>query len=146
MRDVGILEVPNGSNRGTRLDKMTRRAGLEPPVWWCAVWAGLVMADAGSKIPKNFPATDHWLPYIVPEPCIGAAILYGLRKPGPVSKTMDAHHIGIVMRLPEPKLGQHVMLTCEGNRAYAGTSNNGIAVDIGPPNRRDILGYYWPRP
>ena len=37
------------------------------------------------------------------------------------------------------------MLTIEGNRAFAGTSNDGVAVDIGPPNRKDILGYIHPR-
>lgn len=146
MRDIGILEVPNGSNRGTRLDRMTIRAGLKPPQWWCAIWAGEVLADAGSLIPRDFPGTDYWLPHIEDEPCVGAAILYGLRKPGPVLKTMNAHHIGIVVRLPEPKLGQQLMLTVEGNRAFSGTaSNNGVAVDIGPVLRKDILGYYHPK-
>lgn len=138
LKDVGILEVPLGSNRGTRIDAMTKRAGLSvsnnpksPGYWWCAIWAGAVMADAGSLIPEGYPACDSWLPYCTQKPEIGSAILYGVRN--------DAHHIGIVVRL-EP-----MVLTIEGNRGFAGSTNNGVAVDIGPRLRTDILGYYAPR-
>lgn len=142
--DLGITEVPLGSNRGTRLDKYAKRSGLpvkkkgEPGYWWCAIWAGCVWADCHAQVPLWFPQTDHWIEHLQPDPVIGSAILYGLRKKGPLSPTMDAHHIGIVARL-DP-----LVLTIEGNRAFAGTSNNGLAVDIGPPNRRDILGYIHP--
>lgn len=142
LRDLGILEVPRASNRGTRIDAMTRRAGLEPPVWWCAVWAGIVFADAGAQVPQGFPLTDEWLPHVTQKPSVGAAILYGLKKAGPVVSWGNAHHIGIVVRLPEP--GQPLMLSIEGNRGYAGTTNDGVAVDIGPVLRTDILGYVAP--
>lgn len=138
MRDLGIVETPLGSNRGTRIDAMTARAGLKPPQWWCAIWAGAVFADAGAKVPKGYPLTDCWLPYVTGIPTPGAAVLYGLRKKGPVRADMDAHHIGIVARL-EP-----LLLTIEGNRGYAGTTNDGVAVDIGPVLRKDILGYVHP--
>ena len=52
---------------------------------------------------------------------------------------MDAHHIGVVVRL-DP-----MVLTIEGNRGFAGSTNNGVAVDIGPMLRRDVLGYFHPR-
>lgn len=155
--DNGILEVPNGSNRGTRLDDMVRRAGLpvskdprkEGP-YWCAVWCGIVAADVGLKVPKNFPGTDYWLPYVKPgrdkaKPEPGDFIIYGLKKSGPVVGWGDAHHIGIVARVPEPEKGQMLLLTIEGNRSYAGTtSNNGVAVDMGASVRKDILGYVSP--
>ncbi len=156
-RDVGILEVPNGSNRGTRLDKMAARAGFPPPAdkkkegpYWCAIWCGCVAADMGLKVPQGFALTDTWLPYVregrwnaKPQP--GDFVVYGLKKKGPVVEWGDAHHIGIVVRLAEPELGQHLMLTIEGNRSYAGTaSNNGVAVDIGPMTRKDVLGYVDP--
>lgn len=149
--DVGILEVPNGSNRGGRIDRMTKRAGLPMGQWWCAIWAGAVFADCGALVPTGYPLTDNWLPFLreggakaKAQP--GDAVLYGLKKKGPVVKWGDAHHIGIVVRLPEPKLGQHLLLTIEGNRSFAGTSsNNGIAVDIGPMVRSDVLGYFAPR-
>jgi hypothetical protein len=151
MRDVGILEVPNGSNRGGRIDAMTLRAGLQPPVWWCAVEAGTVFADCDCLVPQNYPLTDEWLPYVRPgkweaKPQPGDAVIYGLRKPGPVVTWGNAHHIGIVVRVPELGRGQRIQLTVEGNRSFAGTSsNNGIAVDIGPMVRSDILGYFPPQ-
>ena len=139
LKDVGILETPLGSNRGTRIDRMAKRAGSPLGSWWCAIWAGAVMADAGSLVPEGYAATDNWLPYCVKEPVIGAAVLYGLRKRGPVMPDMDAHHIGVVVRL-DP-----MVLTIEGNRGFAGSTNNGVAVDIGPMLRRDVLGYFHPR-
>lgn len=154
MLDVGILEVPNGSNRGKRLDGYAKRAGFPPPAdpkkagpYWCAIWAGCVLADCGCLVPANFAGTDYWLPYLVkdgkPEP--GDCVLYGVRKAGPVVQWGDAHHIGIMARIAEPSLGQMLHLTIEGNRSYAGTaSNNGVAVDIGPMMRQDILGYFRP--
>ena len=138
LRDVGIVEDPLGSNRRIRIDAMTRRAGLVPPQWWCAIWAGAVFADAGAKVPAGYPLTDKWLPYITDTPTIGAAILYGHRRRGPVRPDMDAQHIGIVVRL-EP-----LMLTIEGNRGFAGATSNGVAVDIGPVVLRRILGYVHP--
>lgn len=150
LRDVGILEVPNGSNRGGRIDKMTLRAGLKPPVWWCAVEVGAVFLDCGCRVPEGYPLTDSWLPFVregrdkaKPQP--GDAVIYGLKKKGPVVSWGDGHHIGIIVRVPEPERGQRVTLTIEGNRSLAGTSsNNGIAVDIGPMVRSDILGYVDP--
>jgi hypothetical protein len=139
MLDVGILETPLASNRGVRIDAYTKRAGLPIPKnkttgegwWWCAIWAGAVLIDSGSYVPQDYAACDSWLPYLDKTPTIGSAVLYGVRG--------DAHHIGIIARL-EP-----MVLTIEGNRGYAGTTNNGIAVDIGPMMRRDILGYFHPR-
>lgn len=139
LKDNGIQENPLGSNRGIRIDRMTRRAGYEPPQWWCAIWVGAVYVDCGALVPDWYGSTDRWLPFIESKPCIGAAILYGVRKKGPVVADMNSHHIGIVAMLSP------MMLTIEGNRGYAGTTNNGQAVDLGPPNRSDILGYFHPR-
>jgi hypothetical protein len=137
-RDVGILEVPLGSNRGVRIDEYLRRAGVPESLitsgkgWWCAAWAGAMFADAGAKVPRDYASCDSWLPFVQPEPMIGAAILYGVRG--------NAHHIGIVVRLDTD------VLTIEGNRAFAGTaSNNGVAVELGPLARRDVLGYIHPQ-
>lgn len=151
MCDVGLLEIPNGSNRSTRIDAMTKRAGLNPPVWWCAVQVGAIFADCGSLIPTGYALTDNWLPFVVdgkwnakPQP--GDAVIYGLRRAGPVVNWGDAHHIGIIVRVPEKERGQLLTLTVEGNRGFAGTAtNNGIGTDIGPMVRGDILGYYRPR-
>jgi hypothetical protein len=150
LRDIGILEVPNGSNRGTRLDAMAKRAGSPAGSWWCAIWAGIVWADAGAQVPRGFPATDEWIEHLLPGgpkaiPQPGDAILYGLRKQGPKHPSMNAHHIGIVVRVRDVAKGQTLLLTIEGNRGYAGTTNNGVAVDIGPVTRSDILGFVRPK-
>lgn len=150
MRDVGILEVPNASNRGTRIDAMAKRAGSPPGSWWCAIWAGIVWADCGAQVPRIFPATDEWIEHLLPgganaQPQPGDVILYGLKKQGPRHPSMNAHHIGIVVRARETAKGQKLLLTIEGNRGYAGTTNDGLAVDIGPVTRTDILGYVRPR-
>ena len=131
LRDDGINEDPIGSNRGTRIDRYTREAGLTPPVWWCAVWVGAVFRDCGCLVPVGYPSTDRWLPYLTDTPRIGSAILYGVRG--------NAHHIGIIARL------HPLVLTVEGNRGYAGTTNNGQAVDLGPQKRTDVLGYFRPQ-
>ncbi len=138
-RDVLMVENPLGSNRGRRLDTYLRRAHVPESLivagkgWWCGAAVGTWFIDGGAKVPADFASCDAWLPFLepagyAPEP--GDAILYGVRG--------DAHHIGLVV------LTVPLLLTCEGNRAYAGTTNNGIAVDIAPPMRRDILGYIRP--
>lgn len=140
MADVGILETPLGSNRGKRIDRYAARGGSPAGSYWCGLFVGAVFSDCGAMVPEGYGATDNWLPYITDKPVIGAAVLYGLRKKGPVRADMDAHHIGVIARL-DP-----MILTIEGNRSYAGTaSNNGIAVDIGPMLRKDVLGFVHPR-
>lgn len=151
LKDVGILEVPLGTNRGTRIDAMTKRAGLSvsnnpktPGYWWCAIYVGAVWADCNALVPEQYPAVDAWLPYlrkdadgkISKQPVVGDAIIYGLRKS---DGRMDGQHIGIVARITP------MVLSIEGNRSFAGTTNNGVAVDLGPVIRRDILGYVSPR-
>lgn len=154
--DVGIREKPEGSNRGTRIDRYVRRAGIEPPVWWCACWAGVVFIDSGCLVPRGYPLTDEWLPHCVrgdgqkDEAVIGAAILYGVRKAGPIVPWGNAHHIGIVADIVSVALGagkyKKKFYSNEGNRAFSGSaSNNGIAVDFGPVLRTDILGFFHPR-
>jgi hypothetical protein len=135
LRDDGLLETPLGSNRNPRIDEYTRRFGLEPPQYWCAIWVGCMWADAGSLVPKFAPDCDAWIPFVKPwkERRPGDAVLYG--KPG------DARHIGIFAREQEG-----LILTIEGNRGYHGSkTNNGVAVDLAPTTRTDILGVIHPR-
>lgn len=148
LKDVGILEVPLGSNRGTRIDRYAKAAGSPLGSWWCAILAGRVLIDAGSLVPAEYGLTDNWLPYVEradrgAKPEVGDVVIYGLKRPGPVVSWGDGHHAGIIVRLPEP--GQNLTLTIEGNRGFAGTTNNGVAVDIGPMVRSDVLGYFKPR-
>ncbi len=130
--DDGILEVPLGSNRGTRIDAMVKRSGAPLGSYWCAIWVGAVMLDCGLLVPQGYAAVDAWLPYMVKSPCHGAVVIYG---PNP----RDGVHCGIVTRLAP------LMLTREGNRGYAGSgTRNGVCVDQAPMARHDVLGYVPP--
>lgn len=146
--DVGILETPAASNRGPEIDRYLRRAHVPESLitagkgWWCAAWAGCMWIDAGAAVPADFGSCDAWLEAL--EACSardlaaraepGDVVLYGLTKAGRV----DAHHIGIVWRVTP------LVLTVEGNRGFAGTTNNGVAVDVGPMTRTDVLGLVRP--
>lgn len=136
MKDVGILEVPLGSNRGVRIDRYLRRANVPESLieqgrgWWCAAEVGAVFLDCGIPVPADYGVVQSWVPYLSPSRTIGSAVVYGADGHG--------HHIGIIVRI-EP-----MVLTIEGNRAFAGHTNNGVACDIGPMQRKDILGYVPP--
>lgn len=138
LHDDGILETPLGSNRSPYLDSLCEWAGSPVASYWCAIWAGRVWADAGAKVPLGFPSCDAWLPFAtalesVPQELrVGACVLYG--------RGTDAQHIGIIARV-HPQL----VLTIEGNRGYAGSgTNNGVAVDLAPLTRKDVLGLVLP--
>jgi len=135
----GILEVPAASNRGVEIDRWLRWANVPESLitagrgWWCAAFVGGVLREEGLAAPLDYASTDAWIPYLAPGHVAeaGDIVLYGLKKNG----KPDAHHIGLVVRRTPQ------MLTVEGNRAFAGTSNNGVAVDVGPMQRTDVLGY-----
>lgn len=129
----GVTEV--GQNRGQQIDRWLRWANVPESLIlsgrgnWCAAFIGGVLREEGLQVPVDYAACDAWLPFLVPGvvPRFGDIILYG---PSPT----DAQHIGLVVDAPK--------LSVEGNRSWAGaSSNNGVAVDVGPILRRDILGY-----
>lgn len=148
--DLGILEVPNGSNLGTRIEKMIRRGGLTPPQPWCGFEVGAVFADCDVPVPEGYGLTDNWLPFVKQGrwdalPKVGDAVLYGTRTAGPVVSWGNAVHIEIVVRVPEPKLKQNILLSIGGNRGLAGSNTNeGLGCTLGPVTRADILGYVSP--
>lgn len=147
-QDVGILET--APNRGPEIDGYLRRAFTPEDIIlagrgnWCAAWVGCVLIDAGAMVPKDFGSCDAWIPFL--ERCTlaqlpsfavpGDVILYGKELEG---GKLDAHHIGILWRLTP------IILSNEGNRGLAGGAvNNGVAVDVGPVNRTDVLGIVKP--
>jgi len=132
-KDLGIIERPRSSNRGIRIDKYMHRAGYKPPQYWCAIWAGIVMVDAGGLVPAYFGGCDEWMPYMSPVPRIGSAALYG--KPG------DAEHIEIVARIEKDGIW-----TIGGNKSdRISKSRNGEGVFYGEQTRDDVLGYFHAR-
>lgn len=152
--DAHVREEPLGSNRSPYLDALCDRFRIPRGSYWCALIAGAWWVDCGYQVPKLFPDCDRWLPYLVPAESVprerraGAAILYGVRGSGGIdpdftvmkARGWDARHIGLVADwTTDPPI------TAEGNRGYSKTTNNGVAVDFGPPNRSDILGLVLPR-
>src|SRR5690349_9723246 len=72
-KDVGIREVPPGSNRGVRIERYLRRANVPESLitsgkgWWCASQTGAVLLDCGVPVPADYGSCDAWLPYIDPK-------------------------------------------------------------------------------
>jgi hypothetical protein len=137
LADVGILEMPPGSNRSGVIDEYNTRAGVPPGSFWCASAVGAWWKDAGSEVPPGYASCDAWLRWgearglLDPVPSPGAAVLYG--RPG------DASHIGVVVRVTP------ILLSVEGNTTLGGEFNrNGIAVDLKAVATARVLGYVRP--
>lgn len=136
LTDVGVVEMPPGSNRSGVIDEYNLRAGVPPGSYWCASAVGAWWKDCGAEVPPGYASCDAWLRWrggLSPVPTPGAAVLYG--RPG------DATHIGVVVRVTP------VLLSVEGNTTLGGEFNrNGIAVDLKPVATGRVLGYVHPIP
>jgi hypothetical protein len=95
--DVGMLEDPPGSNRGTDIDALNDMAKVPVGSYWCAAWVGKIWRNAGAQVPAGYASCDHWMAWAkqtgrwtTHTAAPGCAVLYGV--PG------DAKHIGIVIR------------------------------------------------
>lgn len=141
MADVGICEMPPGSNRSPYIDECNRLAGVPVGSYWCASWAGRVFREAGAQVPSGYASCDAWVAWAkkngrwTNRPVPGAAVLYG--------KPTDASHIGIVVRT-DPRL-----FTCEGNTGTEEHSRNGYVVwpkEISGDDELRVLGYVMPLP
>lgn len=137
LADVGICEIPPGSNRSGVIDGYNDLAGVAHGSYWCASALGAWYRDAGLRVPSGYASCDNWLRWgkvegtWVTTPQLGAAVLYGVGE--------DAQHIGIVVRI-DP-----LVLTVEGNTSIGGQfSRNGVAVDLKEVNRARLLGYIIP--
>jgi hypothetical protein len=116
--DSGILEDPWASNRGTRIDRMTRRSGSPLGSYWCGIEAGAVWLDCG-------------------------AVIYGpSRTNGTHIEIVTRTRVG---RPDWPRANDN--LTCGGNRGAGGSgTNNGLGVFHELQSRTDVLGYVRPVP
>lgn len=144
LRDVGILEMPPGSNRSGRIDAYNLRAGVPVGSYWCAAAVGAWWQDAGLKVPPWYASCDNWLHWAhetgrwVPKghnPPLGGAVLYGT--------DTDAKHIGLIIRVSP------LILSLEGNTTVEGAafsaSRNGVAVSLKEVTASDpVLGYVSP--
>lgn len=137
-KDIGILEMPLGSNRSPRIDEYMRAVHSPEGGSWCAAAFSAWWREAGvTKLPFKVGSAscDAWMRWGMSEglwsknPALGAAVLYGV--PG------DAQHIGLVVRITP------LILSVEGNvGAGRNVTNNGVLCDLkSVAERRDVLGY-----
>lgn len=146
LMDIGILEVPPGSNRSGVIDEYNRRAGVKEGSYWCASAAGAWWLDVGLLVPDGYASCDNWLKWAkatdrwkprTATPPIGGMVLYG--------KGDDAQHIGLIVRVSDIVLSVEGNTTVEG--ANFGASRNGVAVSLKEITKADpVLGYVTPLP
>jgi hypothetical protein len=121
MCDVGIEEMPPGSNRSPRIDEYVTRVGSDLGSYWCAAAGAAWLDEAGAETPPHDAAsTVEWLAwareegYVILEPVIGCVILY-------LDSAGKPHHLGVAVRLAP------VLLSVEGNTSTDPAERNGIA-------------------
>lgn len=144
LSDVGLCEVPPGSNRSPRIDEYVRAAGSPLGSFWCACFVAAVFREAGALTPGAGVdgSCDAWRRWAMKrgrwsqQPVVGAAVVYGKVTDGVV----DANHIGVVVRV-DP-----LLLAVEGNTSLGGYDRNGVAVDLKQVDRARVLGYVHPLP
>lgn len=124
--DAGILEHPEGSNRGPEIDEYVRRRGGDLGSYWCAYGLAEWMEDAGAAIPTPSNPADVgscqvWLEWararnlLTMTPTPGCGVLY-------LDENGHAHHCGAVIHA-EPEIW-----TFEGNTSAAPGERNGVAA------------------
>lgn len=143
LRDVGLRELPKGSNSSPRIVRYLTEAGVPLSVirsgkgYWCAAQAGAVFRDAGAKVPTAYASCQNWYNWAVKngylhvEPIVGAMVLYGANR--------ISHHCGIVLHCD-----QGYMVDIEGNTSLNGYSREGLLCGIKDIALDKVLGYVWP--
>jgi hypothetical protein len=139
MLDLGICEMPPGSNRSGRIDEYNLLARAAIGSYWCASALRAWWGEAGASYPGTGAAScDVWMEWAKktkrwsPDPIEGAAVVYGT--------LTDADHIGCVVRISP------LMLSVEGNTSLNAYDRNGVAVDLKQVNEKRLLGFIHPEP
>lgn len=136
MCDLGICEMPPGSNRSPTIDRYLTAVGSPLGSPWCAAAAAAWCREAGALSPPlNAGSCAAWHRWALEHsvftdtPQEGYLVLYDF------AGVKEADHIGVVVRL-DP-----VRLTVEGNTSLSGYSREGLLVDLKPLNTNAVLGY-----
>jgi hypothetical protein len=138
MCDIGIVEMPPGSNRSPRIDEYVAAVGSPLGSRWCAAALAAWWRESGATVPgAGGGSCNAWMAWSKRRetwsnaPRCGSAVVYG-------SKGM-ADHIGVIVRI-EP-----VLLSVEANTSIAGGFDpNGIAVALKQAPVSRVLGYIAP--
>lgn len=138
MCDIGILEMPPGSNRSERIDEYVAAVGSPPGSRWCAAALAAWWRECGAMTPAHDAGScNAWLVWAnqrkivsrVPRP--GSAVVYG--------SGGLASHIGVIVRVTP------LLLSVEANTSIAGDfSAEGVGVTLKQISEARVLGYIKP--
>src|ERR1700732_3810048 len=129
LANIGVCEVPPGSNRGPEIDAWATEFGSPLGSYWCALAVGKARKEGGLWIPTQdvgacnewvYEAVERELTTALPEP--GAAVVYTNGTwftSGRYARQENAVHIGLVLRVSP------VLLSIEGNTTLATFDRNG---------------------
>lgn len=134
--DVGLCEIPPGSNTSKRIDEYLTAVGSPLRSPWCAAAVSAWFRESGARTPPKGTAgsCDAWRAWAKREglwtrqnPRPGDAAVYGTEA--------DASHIEIVARwYPRP-------LTVGGNVGLGEYTREGWIVDLRPLAVERLLGF-----
>lgn len=146
--NVGVCEVPPGSNRGPEIDEWAKEFGSPLGSYWCALSVGKARKAGGLWIPtRDVGSCDEWYLQaeragkIIAKPVHGAAVLYTNGKvmgPGRYAGRKDANHIGLVNRVSP------VLLNIEGNTTLGKYDRNGFIQTMKQVAIERVLCYVAP--
>jgi hypothetical protein len=129
---VGVMEKPVGSNRGTEVEKYQASVGISPGTYWCAAFVYFCFNEAAKNLGKSNPVfktggcLHHWNNSKAKKiKAKDARDNPSLVKPGNIfilDHGSGRGHTGIVKRVEGGRL-----ITIEGNSNPNGSSN-GIGV------------------
>lgn len=137
--DVGIVEMPPGSNRSPRIDEYVSAVGSPLGSRWCAAALAAWWRESGAAVPRaEAGSCNAWLTWSKHSgtwrdaPSAGNAVVYG--------RDGVAVHIGVIVRV-DP-----LLLSVEGNTSISGNFDpNGVAVALKEVGTARVLGYIAPQ-
>jgi len=138
MCDIGIVEMPPGSNRSPRIDEYVAAVGSPVGSRWCAAAVAAWWRECGADVPPlDAGSCNAWMAWSRRQkswssvPVAGSAVVYG--------SNGIAVHIGVIVRVAP------LLLSVEGNTSIAGNSDpDGIAVAPKQVTASRVLGYIKP--
>ncbi|MEO7043229.1 MAG: hypothetical protein ABI035_13285 [Gemmatimonadaceae bacterium] len=138
MCDIGIVEMPPGSNRSERIDEYVGAVGSPPASRWCAAALAAWWRECGAMTPTHDAGScNSWLAWAIQrkmlnqEPRPGRAVIYG--------SGGSASHIGVIVRVTP------LLLSVEANTSVGGDFDpDGVAVALKQVSTTRVLGYIQP--
>lgn len=112
---LGVTEIPLGSNRGPQVDQYLRWAHLEPNAGhyaWCCSFVGWCHNEAGILIPRTAGVAHMWelaAKYRVVTPTVGCVFVH--------LEPSGLGHMGFVRDVSQPER----LLSLDGNTNTAGS-------------------------